>query len=147
MLRDVETTPPRHVTGSKPEKPIELKLVPRTGSGSIDVTINQDGTYHFSGKMPRPKEFWGIDVVIAMIDNRYHSFVFEYIGASGKWSKKGTNTALKDNFKSFLDKYWYGGTYSYVSPKPKTKHWYKACSDVAIILLSSVYYPPITESR
>jgi hypothetical protein len=71
--------------------------------GTLNITINPDGTWDFSGtgKAFKHKDF---DVSLALKNKMGEMVIFQYIGDATngiQFSKQGQTTILKDNFASF----------------------------------------------
>jgi hypothetical protein len=88
--------------------------------GSVNVTINPDGTWNYSGNVGKDPQ-WELSgcaftVVLGVKSSegtvvafRHDSKLEKENPASYSWEKQGKNNTLKDNFKSFAkDHDWYG---------------------------------------
>jgi hypothetical protein len=92
----VQTHPP--VTG-----PISHNYKLPKIDGTLNITINSDGTWDFSGtgKAFLHKDY---DVSLALRNKQGEMVIFQYIGDAShgiQFSKQGQTTVLKDNFASF----------------------------------------------
>ena len=72
-------------------------------NGTLNITINPDGTYDFSGtgKAFMHKDY---DVSLALRNPMGEMVIFQYVGDASngiQFSKQGHDTILKDNFASF----------------------------------------------
>ncbi len=71
--------------------------------GTLNITINPDGTWDFSGtgKAFKHKDY---DVSLALKNPMGEMVIFQYVGDASngiQFSKQGQTTVLKDNFASF----------------------------------------------
>ncbi len=88
-------------------------------NGTLNITINSDGTWDFSGtgKAFLHKDY---DVSLALKNKKGEMVLFQYIGDAShgiQFSKQGQTTVLKDNFASFAKGYSSSWSYRFSEDK------------------------------
>lgn len=112
----VETSGVRHASASN--GPIVVNWKFRNKTGFANLTVNADGTYLYSGNYKRTVPTKDIDVVIALKSNLGGLILFNYVGnvSNGgvQWNKEGKSDILRDNFKTFVGKHDWSGSYRFL---------------------------------
>ena len=72
--------------------------------GTLNILVNPDGTWNFSGSSPKNLKGKDFDVTLALKSSTGAVILFHYVGDASngiQFSKQGKNQILKDNFASF----------------------------------------------
>jgi len=72
--------------------------------GKLNILVNSDGTWNFSGSSPRKFQYKDFDVTLALKNNTGAIILFEWSGDASngiQFSKEGKSSILKENFASF----------------------------------------------
>jgi hypothetical protein len=83
----------------------------KNAPGSANLVVNPDGTYLFSGSY-KQKVLGEFDILLGLKSSLGAVYLFHYEGNASNgvlWSKPGTSTVLKDDFKTFTKLDWSGG--------------------------------------
>jgi hypothetical protein len=83
-------------------------------TGLANLTVNQDGTWLYSGHYKQRKSGKDLDVVLALKSSTGGVVLFQYVGDASNgvdWSEQGQSDILKDDFKTFAGKHDYYGEY------------------------------------
>ncbi len=116
-MTPVETTPVQ--TQPATPGPISHNFHLNKINGTLNVTVNSDGTWDFSGtgKALPHKEY---DVSVALKNKAGEMILFQYIGDAThgiQFSKQGQDTILKDNFASFAAGHKFACSYRFSEDK------------------------------
>ncbi len=109
-----EATPVTQATVA-PSKPIIVNWTLKKLDGKVNIVVNPDGTWHFSGgfKDKKPGDDWNISIGIKSSTGAIYIFHYEGDAAHGvEFSKQGSSTILKDDFTSFSHHGW-SGSYNF----------------------------------
>jgi hypothetical protein len=122
-----ESTPAKQETVA-PQKPIVVNWTLKKLDGKVNITVNPDGTWDFSGgfKDKKPGDDWDISVGIKSSTGAI--YIFHYEGDAGhgvEFSKQGASTILKDDFASFAHHGW-SGSYNFHLSEAARKTRYEA---------------------
>ncbi len=94
---------------AKPKVINGITYEPVQKKANVNLTVNQDGSWNFSGSFPaNPNR--DIDVVVGLKSSEGTIVLFRYAGSlvnGGQWNQTGSNQTLKDNFKAFSPAHWY----------------------------------------
>jgi hypothetical protein len=97
--------------------PIVLNWKLKKLDGTMNLTVNPDGTYLFSGSVKDKKPGKDMDMSVALKSSLGGVITFtdvSDVSNGAEWSKQGKSDILKDNFASFAGKHdW---TWSYRLP-------------------------------
>jgi len=88
--------------------PIVLNWKLKKLDGTMNLTVNADGTYLFSGQVKDKRPDRDMDMSVALKSSLGGVVIFTNIGnmAEGlQWSKQGQSDILKDNFSTFAGKH------------------------------------------
>jgi len=106
------------VTGVKTAPPSNGPIVVnwhfKKDSGLANLTVNQDGTWLYSGHYKQRKSGKDLDVVLALKSSTGGVVLFQYVGDASNgadWSEQGKSDILKDDFQTFAGKHDYYGEY------------------------------------
>jgi hypothetical protein len=103
-----ETAPVAQAT-STPTQPIAINWNMHKVNGKVNVTVNPDGTWIFSGgfKDKKPLDDWDISFALKSTTGAIYIFHYEGNAADGiEFSKTGQSAILKDDFASFSHHKW-----------------------------------------
>jgi hypothetical protein len=103
------------VKHAKVEKgPIVVNWKFRKHEGEANLTVNEDGTWLFSGHYANKHPDKDFEVVLGLKSSDGGTVLFQDVNdaSSGQWSKQGQSKILKDDFKSFM-KHEYMGHYHF----------------------------------
>jgi hypothetical protein len=146
-ITPVELTPVREAAPTN--GPIVVNWHFKNKTGAVNLTVNPDGTYLLSGNYHKVEPYRDLDIVIALQNSLGGEYVFEYILYAGvippgglQWSKEGKSAILKDDFKTFAQKYHWIGSYRIVLTKAGEKAEYQTCKEFATTLIGYVYQTP-----
>jgi|GEM_PF-1908172 len=93
-----------------PPKVIDgVKYEPVDKDSDINLTVNPDGSWNFSGSFPAKPDH-DIDVVMGLKSSEGSIVLFRYAGNMQNgvnFNKTGVSQTLKDNFKAFQSESWY----------------------------------------
>jgi hypothetical protein len=109
-----ESTPAIQQTVA-PQKPIVINWTLKKLDGKVNITINPDGTWDFSGgfKDKKPGDDWDISIGIKSSTGALYIFHYEGDAAHGvEFSKQGTSVIIKDGFSTFAHHGW-SGSYNF----------------------------------
>src|SRR5579871_4326348 len=87
--------------------PLVVKWTMTKIKGSANLTINEDGTWLFSGNTKDKMPDHDINIAIALKSSLGGTIVFHFSGNDSdgvQWSKQGKSDILRDDFKSFANK-------------------------------------------
>lgn len=110
----VEATGVQHTAPSN--GPIVVNWQFKKAPGLVNLVVNQDGTYIFSGHYKRKVPNKDIEIVLALKSSLGAVYLFHYVAnaANGvQWSKQGQSAILKDDFKTFRTKHDWAGSYKF----------------------------------
>jgi hypothetical protein len=122
-----EATPAVTPPTTPPTKPITINWKMHKLNGSVNITMNPDGSSDFSGgfKDKKPGDDW--DISIAVKSNTGAIIVYHYEGdaANGvEFSKTGSSAFLADDFSSFASKHTWSGVYTFhLNAAGRRKHY------------------------
>ena len=71
--------------------------------GDANVTINEDGTWSYSGTFPTLKDH-DLDIVMSITSSEGSVYLFRFAGPlthGAQWQKQGQSQTLADNFRAF----------------------------------------------
>ena len=143
-LAVTERLPVQHAPAAK--GPIVVNWRFKNKSGSVNLTVNPDGTYLFSGTYNRPQQYQDLDVVLALKNHLGGAFVFEEVVPIGamphgglRWSKTGREAVLKDDYKTFGAGHDWAGYYRL---RLSTDGQYATCAYDVSELWADTYAPP-----
>jgi hypothetical protein len=77
--------------------------------GNINLTVNSDGSWNFSGTFPAETGH-DVDIVMGLKSSQGSIILFRFAGSidnGAQFNKTGTSQTLKDNFQAFQDHSWY----------------------------------------
>ena len=77
--------------------------------GEINLTVNSDGSWNFSGTFPAIPDH-DVDIVMGLRSKQGSIVLFRFAGGidnGTQFNKTGTSQTLKDNFMAFEDHKWY----------------------------------------
>ncbi len=121
----VEKTPAS--TGSaKSASPIVINWRMRKLDGNVNLTVNPDGTWLFSGGFKDHKKDQDWDITFALKDRNGAIFLFHYEGDASQgveFSKQGESPILKDDFKSFEHYTWASTVGFHLSAAGRKARW------------------------
>jgi hypothetical protein len=109
-----ESTPAAQATVA-PSKPIVVNWTLKKLDGKVNIIVNPDGTWDFSGgfKDKKPGDDWDISIGIKSSTGAIYIFHYEGDAAHGvEFSKQGTSDLLKDDFSTFAHHGW-SGSYNF----------------------------------
>jgi len=101
-----EVSPVQHAPAST--GPIVLNWKLKKLDGTMNLTINKDGSWVFSGHVKDKKPDKDMDMSVALKSKTGAVILFTNIGnmADGvEWSKQGQSDILRDDFATFADKH------------------------------------------
>ncbi len=110
----IEATPVTQATVA-PSKPIIVNWTLKKLDGKVNIVVNPDGTWNFSGgfKDKKPGDDWNISIGIKSSTGAIYIFHYEGDAAHGvEFSKQGSSTILKDDFTAFAHHGW-SGSYNF----------------------------------
>ncbi len=99
------------VKHAKVEKgPIVVNWKFRKHEGEANLTVNEDGTWLFSGHYANKHPDKDFEVVLGLKSSDGGTVLFQDVNdaSSGQWSQQGQSKVLKDDFKSFMKHEWTG---------------------------------------
>lgn len=94
---------------SAPAQPISHTWKLKKLDGSVNVTINPDGTWIYSGGFNDKKKDQVFNITFAIKSKTGAIYLFHYEGDATngvQFSKQGDSAILKDDFSSFSNHYW-----------------------------------------
>lgn len=103
-----ESLPSAQVT-SAPSAPIVQNWTLHKLKGSVNLVVNPDGTWIFSGGFADKKPGHNFDITFALKSSTGAIYLFHYEGdaANGvQFSKQGESPLLKDDFATFAHHHW-----------------------------------------
>lgn len=109
-----ESAPAASAT-STPTKPIVTNWKLHKLDGNVNLTVNPDGTWIFSGGFKEHKKELDWDITVALKARTGAVYLFHYEGDASngvEFSKQGQSPILADDFASFANYKW-SGTYSF----------------------------------
>ena len=77
--------------------------------GEVNLTVNSDGSWNFSGTFPAIPDH-DVDIVMGIKSKQGSIVLFRFAGGidnGAQFNKTGTSQTLKDNFQAFEDHKWY----------------------------------------
>jgi hypothetical protein len=84
--------------------PIVHNWTLKSVDGTLNIVVNEDGTWVFSGSGQKKEPGKDFDITLALKSNLGAVILFEYAGDASngiQFSKEGQSNILKDNFASF----------------------------------------------
>jgi hypothetical protein len=120
-----ESTPATQATVA-PSKPIVVNWTLKKLDGKVNIVVNPDGTWIFSGgfKNKKPNDDWDISIGIKSITGAIYIFHYEGDAAQGvEFSKQGSSTILKDDFSTFAHNGWSGSYNFHISEAARRAHY------------------------
>jgi hypothetical protein len=111
-----ETTPATTPPPTPPTKPISINWKLHKLNGSVNITMNPDGSSDFSGsfKDKKPGDDWDISVAVKSTTGAIIVYHWEGDAANGvEFSKTGSSAFLADDFSSFASKHTWSGVYTF----------------------------------
>jgi hypothetical protein len=109
-----ESTPATQETVA-PLKPMVVNWTLKKLDGKVNIVVNPDGTWDFSGgfKDKKPGDDWDISMGIKSSTGAIYIFHYEGDAAHGvEFSKQGASAILKDDFSTFAHHGW-SGSYNF----------------------------------
>jgi len=111
-----ETAAPVTPPPSPPTKPLVFNWKLKKLDGNVNLTINPDGSYDFSGGFSdkKPGDDW--DISMAVKSTTGSIVVFHYEGNAGggvQFSKTGSSAFIADNFADFAKKHTWDAKYDF----------------------------------
>jgi hypothetical protein len=97
-----ETSP--MLTQQATSGPISHTFTMKKIDGTLNLLVDQDGTWNFSGSSPKKFSGKDFDVTLALKNSTGAIILFEWSGDASngiEFSKQGKNSVLKENFASF----------------------------------------------
>jgi hypothetical protein len=97
-----ETSP--MLTQQATSGPISHTFTMKKIDGTLNLLVDQDGTWNFSGSSPKKFSGKDFDVTLALKNSAGAIILFEWSGDASngiQFSKQGKNSILKENFASF----------------------------------------------
>jgi hypothetical protein len=95
--------------GTKKAKVIDgVKYEPVDKPADVNLTVNEDGSWNFSGNFPEKPDH-DIDVVMGLRSSEGSIVLFRYSGPMAHgvdFNKTGVSQTIKDNFKAFRHESW-----------------------------------------
>lgn len=147
MVTPVEITPPHQALPQN--GPIVVNWHFKDKTGAVNLTVNPDGTYLFSGNYHKVQPYRDLDISVALQNSLGAEYVFQYILYAGvippgglQWSKEGKSAVLMDDFKTFKKKYHWVGSYRIVETAAGKKAAYQTCKELETTYLRYVYQIP-----
>ncbi len=95
--------------------PIVLNWKLKKVDGSVNLLVNPDGSYVFSGQVSDKKPDKDFDIAVALKSSTGAVILFHYIGDmshGAQWSKQGDSLILKDDFATFAKHHDYAWRYT-----------------------------------
>lgn len=111
-----------------PTKPIVINWTLHKLDGKVNLVVNPDGTWIFSGGFKDKKKEDDWDITLALKSSLGAVYLFHYEGnaADGvQFSKQGDSALLKDDYSTFAHSGW-SGVYSFHLSKEGREAKYKA---------------------
>jgi hypothetical protein len=109
-----ESTPVAEAT-APPSKPIVVNWTLKRLDGKVNIVVNPDGTWLFSGGFKDKKPGDDFDISIGIKSSTGAIYVFHYEGDAAhgvEFSKQGSSAILKDDFSTFAHHGW-SGSYNF----------------------------------
>jgi len=104
---DDEVSPLTPAPPATTSAPIVVNWEFRDGTGNMNLTLNRDGRYVFSGANNRHKKNKDFDISLALKGSTGAIIMFRYAGDASngaQWSKGGQSSFLSDDFALFASK-------------------------------------------
>lgn len=118
----VESAPP-----APPTKPIVHTWKLKKLNGSVNLTINPNGTSDFSGGFKDKKPGYDWDISMAVKSSTGAIIVYHYEGDASngvQFSKTGSSAFISDDFSTFTKKHSWSGVYTFhLSAAGRRKHY------------------------
>jgi hypothetical protein len=95
---------PATAATASPTKPLVADWKLKKLNGNVNVTVNPDGTYLFSGSFSDKKKDLDFDITFALKSRTGGVYLFHYEGDASngiQFSRTGESPILKDDFASF----------------------------------------------
>ena len=122
-----EGTPAETAPPAPPTKPIVHNWKLKKLDGNVNLTINPDGSYDFSGgfKDKKPGDDWDISMAVKSSTGAIIVFHWEGDAANGvQFSKTGHSAFIADDYTSFTSKHTWTGKYAFhLSAAGRRKHY------------------------
>lgn len=110
-----EDTGDRHAGPSN--GPIIVNWEFKDQGGSVNLIVNPDGSFLFSGHYDTKKPGKDIEVVLGLKSKLGAVYLFHHMGNVSKgrdqWSKQGQSAFLKEDFKTFAGEHDWRGSYRF----------------------------------
>lgn len=117
---------PASIGSARPTNPIVINWRMRKLDGNVNLTVNPDGTWLFSGGFKDHKRDQDWDITFALKDRSGAIFLFHYEGDASQgvqFSKQGESPILKDDFKSFEHYTWAASAGFHLSAAGRKARW------------------------
>jgi hypothetical protein len=114
---------------SAPSGPIVVKWQFKKGTGEMNLMVNPDGTYLFSGTNKDRKPGKDFDIALALKSSDGGIILFHYVGDASngvEWSKQGHSEILKDDFATFAKRHDWFAKYHFFESAAGKKAEYEA---------------------
>jgi hypothetical protein len=95
--------------------PLVLNWKLKKVDGSVNLLVNPDGSYVFSGQVSDKKPGKDFDIAVALKSTAGAVILFHYVGDMSRgvqWSKQGESIILKDDFETFAKHHDYAWRYT-----------------------------------
>jgi hypothetical protein len=95
--------------------PLVLNWKLKKVDGAVDLLVNPDGSYVFSGQVSDKKPGKDFDIAVALKSTTGAVILFHYVGDMShgvQWSKQGESVILKDDFATFAKHHDYAWRYT-----------------------------------